>query len=93
MSDPFNKKQAIVHECLGHGFYIVKTYNGYKQALSHWRGDQVLRDMEIRGVPSRFPAMIHFSFGYAGYSYVNVSAVHVDRVKDAITKSEPTCVV
>lgn len=93
MSDPFNKKQATAYECVGHGFYIVRTHAGYKQALSHWRYADVTRDMEIRGIPTRFPAMIHFSFGYAGYSFVNVSAVHIDKVKDAITKSEPTGVV
>lgn len=93
MSDPFNKKQPNAFVCIGNSFYIVQTHTGYKQALSHWKGDRVLMDMEIRGVPTKFPAMVHFSFGHTGYSYIDISSTQVDKVKEAIKKSEPTGVV
>ncbi len=89
MSDPFNKKQSVSFECIGHGYYIAQNHQGFKQALSHWRGDQVLRDMEIRGTPTKFPSMVHLSFGYAGYSFVSASCVPLGTIKAAIEKAEP----
>jgi len=67
---------------LTNGFYIVRTQAGFRQALKHYAPS--LANENPSNWPSTFPSIVALSTGYAGYHFINVNVMHVNKMKDFI---------
>ena len=71
---------------VGSSFYIVRTQAGIKHAAIHFVGGPT--EMEIKGYPQSYPALISLSVGYSGIEWIRLNAVNLNTVLDAIAESD-----
>jgi hypothetical protein len=76
---------------IGHGFYVVRTQAGFKQAIKHYVGADEYSEWkdDIEGHPDSYPSVVHLSIGYRGDNYVRASCMHVNEFRKGLDKADP----
>lgn len=77
---------------IGHGFYVVRTQAGFKQALKNYVGEdypEYTKYNDIVGHPDSYPSVVHLDIGYRGSHYIRASCMHVNEFRKGLEKADP----
>lgn len=71
---------------IGHGFYLVRTQAGLKQAAKHYMQEPYseFKNRWIDPFPTVYPSIVVFSIYYNGTLNLTQSWIHVNRMADAL---------
>lgn len=71
--------------CLGSGMYLIRTQAGLRKAIKARFEDW--KEMEVCGRPKKYPAIVAITNGrFCGKDFIQISSVHVNIVRDVLTK-------
>jgi len=66
------------------GFYLVRTQAGFRQAFKHYEQEGDIKPSEVHGWPKKYPSLVVFSEGYAGYTFIRAQCIHINKLKDFV---------
>ena len=73
---------------LGGCFYLVRTQAGLNSALKDYMPEYKQNGVKVEGAPTSYPSVIHLANLFVGYHLIQVNAIHFNKMKDAMDKSD-----